>query len=410
MRRVVITGVGLVTPVGIGVREPWEALLRGASGIGPITRFDTTDFVTKFGGEVRGFKAEDWLDVKETRRMDLFIQFAMAASQIAMNDSGLVIDDSNATRVGVYVGAGLGGLATLEDTHDVLREKGPRRITPFFIPMLIANLAPGHISMRYGAKGPSMSHVSACSTGAHAIGEAYEAIRRGIADAMICGGTEATITPLGVGGFNAMKALSTRNEEPTRASRPFDKDRDGFVVAEGAGLMIIEELEHARRRGASVYAEIVGYGLSSDAHHITAPSPGGEGAARCMAMALESAAIAPQAVGYINAHGTSTPHGDIAETLAIQSVFGEHAKSIMVSSTKSMTGHMLGAAGGVEAVITALSLRDQRVPPTINLEQPDPECTLDYVPNVARDAKLEVAMSNAFGFGGTNSALVLRRF
>jgi 3-oxoacyl-[acyl-carrier-protein] synthase II len=396
--------------VGIGVREPWEALLRGASGIGPITRFDTTDFATKFGGEVRGFKAEDWLDVKETRRMDLFIQFAMAAAQIAMNDSGLVIDDSNATRVGVYVGAGLGGLATLEDTHDVLREKGPRRITPFFIPMLIANLAPGHISMRYGAKGPSMSHVSACSTGAHAIGEAYEAIRRGIADAMICGGTEATITPLGVGGFNAMKALSTRNEEPTRASRPFDKDRDGFVVAEGAGLMVIEELEHARRRGASVYAEIVGYGLSSDAHHITAPSPGGEGAARCMAMALESAAIAPESVGYINAHGTSTPHGDIAETLAIQSVFGGHAKSLMVSSTKSMTGHMLGAAGGVEAVITALSLRDQRVAPTINLEQPDPECTLDYVPNVARDAKLELAMSNAFGFGGTNSTLVLRRF
>jgi len=410
MRRVVISGVGLVTPVGTGINEPWAALLAGTSGIAAITHFDTTDFVTKFGGEVKGFRAEDYLDVKEARRMDLFCQYALAAAQLAMADSGLKIDESNAEQVGVYVGSGVGGLQTMEDTHETLRTRGPRRISPFFIPGMIVNLSAGHISIKYGAKGPSMSHVSACSTGAHAIGEAYEAIRRGIADAMICGAGEATVSPLGVGGFNAMKALSTRNEEPARASRPFDKERDGFVIAEGAGVMVIEELESAKKRGASISAEIVGYGLSSDAHHMTAPSPGGEGAARCMKMALRAAGIDASAVGYINAHGTSTPLGDIAETQAVKSVFGEGSKNVMMSSTKSMTGHMLGAAGGVEAIITALSLRDQKVPPTINYELPDPDCDLDYVPNTARDAKLEYAMSNAFGFGGTNSTILLRRF
>lgn len=410
MRRVVITGVGLVTPVGTGVREPWEALLRGESGIGPITHFDTTDFTTKFGGEVKGFRPEDYLDVKEARRMDRFCQYAMAGAQLALDDSGLQVTEENATRIGVYVGSGVGGLQTMEETRDTLRERGPRRVSPFFIPGMIINLAAGHISMRHGLKGPSMSHVSACSTGAHSIGEAYEAIRRGIVDAMVCGGSEATVSPLGVAGFNAMKALSTRNEEPARASRPFDKERDGFVIAEGAGIMVIETLEHAQKRGASIYAELVGYGLSSDAHHMTAPSPSGEGAARCMKMALDSAHLNVTEVGYINAHGTSTPVGDVAETQAVKSLFGEHARKVMVSSTKSMTGHMLGAAGGVEAIITALAVLEQKVPPTINYEFPDPDCDLDYVPNTARDVKLDVAMSNAFGFGGTNSSLVLRRF
>jgi 3-oxoacyl-[acyl-carrier-protein] synthase II len=410
MRRIVVTGLGLVSPVGIGIREPWEALLRGESGIGPITRFDTTEFATRFAGEVKGFHPEEWMDPKEARRMDRFIHYAMAAAKIALDDAGLRIDESNAHRVGVYVGAGLGGLATLEEYHDVLREKGPRRISPFFIPMLIANLAPGHISIKYGAKGPNLSHVSACATGAHAIGDAFETILRGDADAMICGGTEATITPLGVGGFNAMKALSTRNEEPQRASRPFDKERDGFVIAEGAGILVVEELETAKRRGAPIVCEIIGYGLTSDAHHITAPAPEGEGAARCMRMALEDARIAPEEVQYINAHGTSTPHNDVNETLAIKKVFGHHARRLMVSSTKSMTGHMLGAAGGAEALITALALKHQKAPPTINYEYPDPDCDLDYVPNAARDARIDVALSNAFGFGGTNACLALRRF
>jgi 3-oxoacyl-[acyl-carrier-protein] synthase II len=411
MRRVVITGVGLVTPVGTGIREPWEALLRGESGIAPIQGFDTTDYVTKFGGEVKGFRAEDYLDVKEARRMDPFCQYALAAAKIAMDDAGLVVTEENAENIGVYVGSGVGGMQTMEDTHTTLRERGPKRISPFFIPGMIVNLAPGHISMRYGMKGPSMSHVSACSTGAHAIGEAFEAIRRGLVDAMVCGGSEATVCPLGVGGFNAMKALSTRNEEPARASRPFDKERDGFVIAEGAGVMILEELEHARRRGATIYAELVGYGLSSDAHHMTAPSPGGEGAARCMKLALRAAGLDAAQVGYINAHGTSTPQGDIAETQAVKSVYGaDAAKKVMVSSTKSMTGHMLGAAGGVEAIVATLAVRDQKVPPTINYEHPDPDCDLDYVPNTARDVKLDYAMSNAFGFGGTNSTLIVRRF
>jgi 3-oxoacyl-[acyl-carrier-protein] synthase II len=409
MRRVVVTGVGLVCPVGIGIREPWEALLRGESGIGPISRFDTTHFATKFAGEVKGFRPEEWIDAKDARRMDRFIQYGMAAAKIAIEDSGLKIDEGNATRVGVYVGAGLGGLETLEEYHTVVTEKGPRRISPFFIPMLIANLAPGQISMRWGAKGPNISHVSACATGAHAIGEATETILRGAADAMICGGCEATITPLGVGGFNAMKALSTRNEEPARASRPFDKERDGFVIAEGAGILILEEMEGAKRRGAPIYAEVVGYGLSADAYHITAPAPEGEGAARCMRMALDDARLSPDAVGYINAHGTSTPHNDVNETKAVKTVFGDHARRLMVSSTKSMTGHMLGAAGGAEAVVTVLALKHQVVPPTINYEFPDPECDLDYVPNQAREVRLEVAMSNAFGFGGTNACLVFRR-
>jgi 3-oxoacyl-[acyl-carrier-protein] synthase II len=408
-RRIMVTGVGLVTPVGVGIREPWEALLRGESGIGPITRFDTADFVTKFAGEVKGFRTEDYLDPKEARRMDRFIRYAMGAAKIAMDDSGLKVDDSNAERVGVYVGAGMGGIETLEEIHDVLKEKGPRRITPFFVPMLIANLAPGQISIRYGMKGPNMAHVSACATGAHAIGEAFEAILRGDADAMVCGGTEATITPLGVGGFNAMRALSTRNDAPQRASRPFDRERDGFVLAEGAGIVILEELSLARRRGASIYAELVGYGLSSDAHHITAPAPDGEGAARCMRMALRDAGLPPDSVQYVNAHGSSTPYNDLNETKALKSVFGDHARRLWISSTKSMTGHLLGAAGGVEAALTALAIRHQVAPPTINYEFPDPECDLDYVPNEARQGRIDVALSNAFGFGGTNACLVFRR-
>jgi 3-oxoacyl-[acyl-carrier-protein] synthase II len=409
-RRVMVTGMGLVTPVGVGVREPWEALLRGESGIGPITRFDATEFATRFAGEVKAFRAEDYLDPKEARRMDRFIQYAMGAAQIALADAGLEIDESNAERVGVYVGAGLGGIETLEQVHDVLKEKGPRRITPFFVPMIIANLAPGQISIRYGLKGPSMSHVSACATGAHAIGEAFEAILRADADAMVCGGTEATITPLGVGGFNAMKALSTRNDAPERASRPFDRERDGFVLAEGAGILILEELEFARRRGAPVYAELVGYGLSSDAHHITAPAPEGEGAVRCMRMALRDAGLSPDSVQYVNAHGSSTPYNDLNETRALKAVFGDHARRLWISSTKSMTGHLLGAAGGVEAAVTALAVRHQVAPPTINYEFPDPECDLDYVPNQAREGRIEVALSNAFGFGGTNACLAFRRF
>lgn len=410
MRRVVITGVGVVSPLGCGNATNWNALTSGASGIRLITRFDATDMPVKIAGEVAGFNPEEYIDKKEIKKMDLFIQYALAAAHYAMEDSGLVIDDGNAERVGVLVGAGLGGLPSIERYHTLLGEGGPKKISPFFIPMLIINLAPGHISIRYGAKGPNLSSVSACATGTHSIGDAFHIIARGDADAMIAGGTESTVTPLGIGGFAAMKALSdTNNDTPEKASRPFDKSRDGFVLAEGAGIVVMEEYESAKKRGAKIYAEVVGYGLTGDAYHMTAPSAGGEGAARCMKMALKNAGVSPDKVTYINAHGTSTPFNDLNESLAIKSVFGDHAYKLMVSSTKSMTGHLLGAAGGVEAVFTCLAMEKGVVPPTINYETPDPECDLDYVPNTARDAKIEYAMSNSLGFGGTNATLLFKK-
>ncbi len=409
MRRVVITGVGLVSPLGIGNTQNWENAVAGKSGLGHITRFDTTDFPVKIAGEVKNFNAEDFIDKKEVKKMDLFIQYALAASHFAMEDSGLVIDDSNAERVGVLVGAGLGGLPTIEKYHDALKEGGYKKISPFFIPMLIINLAPGHISMKYGAKGPNVSSVSACATGTHSIGDAFHMIKRGDADAMIAGGTESTVTPLAIGGFAVMKALSTNNDNPTEASRPFEKNRDGFILAEGAGIVVMEEYEAAKKRGAKIYAEVVGYGLTGDAYHLTAPAPGGEGAARCMKMALNGAGVKPEDVTYINAHGTSTPFNDLYETMAIKSVFGDHANKLMVSSTKSMTGHMLGAAGGLEAAFCALSIANGVVPPTINYHEQDPECNLDYVPNAARNADVKYAMSNSFGFGGTNATLLFKK-
>ena len=409
-RRVVITGVGLVTPLGIGVRKSWEALMAGRSGIRRITHFDTAMFPTRIAGEVHGFNPEEYIEIKEIKKMDRFIHFGIAASTMAMEDAGLKIDEANAPRCGVYVGAGMGGLPAIEHYHKVLLEKGPRKITPFFIPMLIINLAAGQISIRFGAKGPNSAPATACATGSHAIGDAFKVIQRGDADAMIAGGTEAVITAMGIGGFNAMKALSTRNDDPEKASRPFDRDRDGFVMGEGAGIVIMEELDHALRRGAKIYAELIGYGLSGDAYHITSPAPEGEGAARCMAMAIHDAGISPSEVDYINAHGTSTKHGDELETLAIKHVFGEHAYKLAVSSTKSMTGHLLGAAGGVEAVISVLSIHHNMIPPTINLDMPDEGCDLDYVAHQARPAAVRCALSNSFGFGGTNACLLFKKF
>ena len=409
-RRVVITGVGMITPLGIGVEQSWEGLLAGRSGIGKITQFDAANFPTRIAGEVDGFNPEEYIEPKEIKKMDRFIHFALAAAQMAMNDSGLKITAENAERAGVIVGSGIGGLRSIEHYHSVLLEKGPRRITPFFIPMLVVNLASGQISIRFGAKGPNSAVVTACATGSHAIGDAFKIIQRGDADAMIAGGTEAVITPLGIGGFNAMKALSTRNDEPEKASRPFDMDRDGFIMGEGAGIMILESLETALERGAGIYAEIVGYGMAADAYHITAPSPNGEGAARCMKMALQDAGVGPSVVNYINAHGTSTKAGDEIETYAIKTVFGEYAYKIPVSSTKSMTGHLLGAAGGVESVISILSIKNDIIPPTINLDTPDPECDLDYVPKQARRTTVNYALSNSFGFGGTNACLLFRKF
>lgn len=410
MRRVVITGVGAVSPLGIGNAANWDALIAGRSGIGPITRFDASAMPVQVAGEITDFNPEDFIDKKEIKKMDLFIQYAMAATHFAMEDSGLVIDESNAERVGVLVGAGLGGLPSIERYHSSLLEGGYKKISPFFIPMLIINLAPGNISIKYGAKGPNISSVSACATGTHSIGDAYHIIKRGDADAMIAGGTESTVTPLGVGGFAVMKALTdSRNSDPHRASRPFDKSRDGFVLAEGAGIVILEEYEAAKKRGAHIYAEIAGYGLTGDAYHMTAPAEGGEGAARCMKMALKNGGVNPEQVGYINAHGTSTPFNDLNETLAIKTVFGDHAYKLMVSSTKSMTGHLLGAAGGVEAVYCAMALDTGILPPTINYEEPDPACDLDYVPNTARDVQVEYAMSNSLGFGGTNATLLFRK-
>ncbi len=409
MRRVVVTGLGVVSPLGTGVDKNWNALLNGQCGIDTITRFDASDLATQIAGEVKDFNPTDFIEKKEVKKMDLFIQYGLAAAQMALEDSGLEINDENAERVGVLVGSGLGGLPAIEKYHQVLLERGYKKVTPFFIPMLIINLAPGHISMKFGAKGPNLSSVSACATGTHSIGDAYHMIARGDADAMFAGGTESTITPLGIGGFNVMKALSTRNDNPQAASRPFEKNRDGFVMGEGAGILILEDFESAKKRGADIYCEIVGYGLSSDAFHLTQPAPGGEGAARCIKMALSGAGLNPDQVDYVNAHGTSTYFNDLYETMAIKSVFEDHAQKIMISSTKGMTGHGLGAAGGMEAAFLALVLKHGVIPPTINYDEPDPECDLDYVPNEARQADCQVAISNSFGFGGTNGTLAFRK-
>ena len=409
-RRVVVTGIGLVSALGVGTEATWEGLCAGRSGVAPITKFDAAAFAARIAAEVKGFDPLQYVDKKDVKKMDTFIHYAIAASQSAVADAGLVIGPENAAHVGVFIASGIGGFGTIEREHQALLEGGPRKISPFFIPAAIINLAAGQVSIRLGAKGPNLATSTACAASAHAVGEAFEIIRRGAADAMIVGGSEAAITPMGVGGFAAMRALSTRNEEPARASRPFDKDRDGFVIGEGAGVLILEELEHARRRGARVYAEVVGYGATADAYHITAPSEDGDGAVRVMAMALQSAGVRTDEVQYINAHGTSTPFNDKLESLAIRTLFGAHADRIGVSSTKSMTGHTLGAAGGIEAGITALAVYHQTMPPTINQDTPDPECTLDYVPWKSRTAPITYAMSNSFGFGGTNAALLLRRF
>jgi 3-oxoacyl-[acyl-carrier-protein] synthase II len=405
-----VTGVGVVIPTGIGTEVAWKNICEGKSGIGPLTRFDCNGFETKIAGEVKGFDPERYIEKKEIKKMDLFIQYALAATGEAIEDAKLKITPENCERIGVIVGTGLGGLPSLERYHQILLEKGPSRVSPFFIPMLIANLASGHIAIQFGAKGPNTCIVTACATGAHCIGDAFRAIVYGDAEAIIAGGTEANISPLSISGFNAMKALSTRNGEPEKACRPFEKNRDGFVVAEGAGILVLEALEFALSRGAKIYGELVGYGYTGDAYHITAPSPQGEGAARCMRMALKDAGLRPEDIDYINAHGTSTPLNDLTETQAIKTVFGEHARKVAVSATKSMTGHLLGAAGSTEAILTLLALRDGIIPPTINYDVPDPECDLDYVPNVARRQNLNVAMSNAFGFGGTNATLVFRKF
>jgi len=409
-RRVVVTGIGLVSSLGIGTSENWTALLAGRSGVETITKFDASQFATRIAGEVRGFDPLQFIEKKDVKKMDVFIQYAIAASQFAIDDAQLKIEPHNATRVGVFIASGIGGFTTIEREHKALLEGGPRKISPFFIPSAIINLAAGQVSIRYGAKGPNSATCTACSASAHAIGDAYEIIRRGAADVMIAGGSEAAITPMGIGGFGALRALSTRNNEPSRASRPFDKDRDGFIVGEGSGVLILEELGIALQRGAKIYAELVGYGMSADAYHITAPSEDGDGAYRVMMAAIESAGIASEQVDYINAHGTSTPQGDSLESLAIKRTFGDHAYKMAVSSTKSMTGHLLGAAGGLEAGITALSVRDQVVPPTINLDCADPLCDLDYVPKHSRRVHIDYALSNSFGFGGTNAALLFKRY
>jgi 3-oxoacyl-[acyl-carrier-protein] synthase II len=414
-RRVVITGTGLITALGTGTEKNWQSMLAGKSGIAPITRFDVAKLDTRFAGEVKDFDPEQYIDKREVRRMDLFARYAVAATELAMQESGLPVGPDKPhgylpERVGVIVGSGIGGLSSLEEQHKKGLEKGFDRLSPFFIIQMIINMAPGLISIRYGAKGPNWSPVSACATSAHAIGEAWKSIRLGECDAVIAGGAEAAITPLGIGGFSVMKALSTRNDNAAAASRPFDKDRDGFVMGEGAGIVILEELESAKKRGAPILAELVGYGANSDANHVTAPAPEGEGAARCMRLALASAGMRPEEVGYINAHGTSTPYNDANETKAIKAVFGEHARKVAVSSTKSMTGHMLGAAGAAEAVVSVMALLRGVLPPTINYVTPDPECDLDYVPNQAREVRVDAAMSNSFGFGGTNAVLLFRRF
>ncbi|HMQ11720.1 MAG TPA: beta-ketoacyl-ACP synthase II [Oligoflexia bacterium] len=408
-KRVVVTGLGLVTPLGLNVEENLSAIQSGKSGIGKITRFDCEEYTTKIAAEVKGYDPKESIDPKSIKQMDLFIQYALTAALMAHKDSGLEINDANAQRVGVMVGAGLGGIGTIEETHEVILEKGPRRISPFFIPKIIANLAPGQISIALGAKGPNSCTVTACTTGTHNIGDAAKIIERGDADVMIAGGTESTISPLAVGGFGAMRALSKRNDEPELASRPFDLDRDGFVMGEGAGIVVLESLEHAQKRGAKIYAELAGYGMSADAYHMTAPSPNGEGAIRCMQAALTDAQMNIEDLNYINAHGTSTQLNDAGETAAIKTLFKDHAKHLKVSSTKSMTGHLLGAAGGVEAVYSVLSIHHQFVPPTINYTTPDPACDLDYVPNEAQQFKVDAVLSNSFGFGGTNGCLLFKK-
>lgn len=409
-RRVVVTGVGLVTPLGTGTEKTWEGLIAGRSGVGPITRFDASGHAAQIAAEVKDFQPDDYFDRKQAKNLDHFVQYAIAASEMAVQDSGLIVTEENAERVGVITGCGMGGLPTIEQYHGVLMEKGPKRITPFFIPRVIPNMPSGHISMRVGAKGPNLALSTACAAGTHGVGEAYRHILHGDCDVAITGGAESVVCPLAVGGFSSMKALSTRNDAPEKASRPFDRNRDGFIIAEGAGMLVLEELEHAKARGAEIYAEVIGYGLSSDAYHIAAPPDNGEGGARCMAMALRDAGINPTEVDYINAHGTSTPLNDKCETSAIKSVFGDHAYKMMISSTKSMTGHMLGGAGGIESVFLAMTLDRGIVPPTMNLEEPDPDCDLDYVPNVAREAKITTGLSNSFGFGGTNAVVVMRKF
>ena len=405
----VVTGIGLVSPLGIGTATNWAALCAGKSGVGPITHFDAALFSTRIAGEVKAFDPLTFIAKKDVKKMDVFIQYAIAASQFAMDDAGLTITPEMGPQVGVFIASGIGGFTTIEREHIAYLEGGPRKISPFFIPSAIINLAAGQVSIRYGAKGPNLATCTACSASAHAIGDAFEIISRGDADVMIAGGSEAAITPMGVGGFGAARALSQRNDDPERASRPFDKDRDGFVVGEGSGILILEEAEFARRRGARVYAELVGYGMSADAFHITAPSEDGDGPFRVMRAALKRAGVQPGQVDYINAHGTSTPHGDRVETIAIKRCFDDHARKVAVSSTKSMTGHLLGAAGGLEAGITALAVYHQITPPTINLDEPDPECDLDYVPNTARPMPITYALSNSFGFGGTNAALLFKR-
>jgi 3-oxoacyl-[acyl-carrier-protein] synthase II len=409
-RRVVITGIGLVSSLGIGTAGTWESLLAGTSGVGPITKFDSDGFAARIAAEVKGFDPLQFVDKKDVKKMDVFIQYAIAASQFAMDDAQVSITPENAARFGTLIASGIGGFATIEREHKALLEGGPRKISPFFIPSSIINLAAGQVSIRFGAKGPNSATCTACSASAHAIGDAFEIIRRDDADVMLAGGSEAAITPMGVGGFAALRALSTRNDEPERASRPFDRDRDGFIIGEGAGMVVLEELEQAKRRGATIYAEVVGYGMSSDAYHITAPSEDGDGAVRVMTLAIAKAGIRPDQVDYVNAHGTSTPHNDRLETLAMKKCFGEHARRLAISSTKSMTGHLLGAAGGLEAGITALAVHNQIVPPTINLDCPDPECDLDYVPHQNRRMHIQYALSNSFGFGGTNAALLLKRY
>jgi len=408
-RRVVVTGLGALTPLGNTVEEFWSSLVHGRSGIGPITRFDATDFPTRIAGEIRNFDPLNFVDKKEARRLDPYLQYAVAAATLAVQDASLDTGKLDAARFGVLIGSGIGGITTLLDNHKTLLERGPDRVSPFFIPMLIINMASGLVSMRFGAKGPNSSVVTACATGNHAIGDAFKIIQRGDADVMIAGGAEAIILPLTIAGFCAVKAMTTRNDEPEKASRPFDAGRDGFVCSEGAGIVVLESREHALARDARIYAEIRGYGMSGDAHHMTAPDPEGDGAARSMAAALRDAAVPPGEVGYINAHGTSTPYNDKFETMAIKRVFGEHARRLAVSSTKSMTGHLLGAAGGIEAIATALALHHGVLPPTINYEQPDPDCDLDYVPNHARKQDVEIAASNAFGFGGTNATLIFAK-
>ena len=409
-RRVVITGIGLVSSLGIGTSANWAALVAGTSGVTRITRFDVTKFATQIAAEVKGFDPLQFIEKKDVKKMDVFIQYAVAASQFAMDDSGLTITAENAPDVGVFIGSGIGGFQTIEREHSALLEGGPRKISPFFIPSAIINLASGQVSIRFGAKGPNLATCTACSASAHSIGDSYEIIRRGDANVMIAGGSEAAITPMSVGGFGALRALSTRNDAPERASRPFDLERDGFIIGEGAGVLILEDLEHAQQRGARIYAELVGYGMSGDAYHITAPSEDADGAVRVMRMAIRKAGIAPEQVDYINAHGTSTPYNDKLETLAIKKTFGAHAPKLAISSTKSMTGHLLGGAGGLEAGISALAVHHQCVPPTINLDNPDPECDLDYVPAKSRGMRIDYALSNSFGFGGTNAALLFKRF